>query len=351
MKENKKKILLGMSGGVDSSVAAYLLKKDGYDVVGVTLKMWSEQNTDTVSENSQNAKNICDQLDIPHYIFNVENDFKKYVLDYFISEYESGRTPNPCVICNRYVKFEGLVSKAKELGIEYIATGHYANVEKKGNRYLLKKGNDTNKDQSYFLYNLSQEQLSKTVFPLGQYTKPQVREIAKNIKLSNASDPDSQEICFIKDNNYRDFLEKHGSKTLPKGEIVDTQGNILGYHEGISKFTIGQRRGLGIHIGEPMFVIDIEKESNRVILGSNENLQSKELIATDLNWIYFDKLESNLKANAKIRYRAKEISANLIPLEDGKVRVEFDSKQRAVTKGQSVVFYLDSYVLGGGVIS
>ncbi len=351
MKQSKKRVLLGMSGGVDSSVAAYLLKEEGYDVIGVTLQMWHGETDKTVLENSQKANDICNQLNITHYTFNVEKEFKKYVLDYFISEYENGRTPNPCVICNRYVKFEGLIQKARELDIEYIATGHYANIEKKGNRFLLKKGEDINKDQSYFLYNLSQEQLSKTIFPLGKYTKSEVREIAKKIKLLSASEPDSQEICFIKDNNYRSFLQNYGTKIIPKGEIVDTQGNILGYHEGISKYTIGQRRGLGVHTGEPMFVIDIDKEGNRVVLGSNENLQSKELIANTINWIYFDKFESNLKAKVKIRHGAKEVSANLIPFGENNVKVEFDSLQRAVTKGQSVVFYLHNYILGGGIIT
>lgn len=352
MKVKNKRILVGMSGGVDSSVTAYLLNKDGWDVVGVTLEMIEDDNKcRNLSQASNEAKNVCNILNIPHYVFNVKENFKKYVIDYFISEYENGRTPNPCVICNRYVKFEGLIDKAKELDIEYIATGHYAQIEKKDDRYLLKKGLDSKKDQSYFLYNLSQEQLSKTIFPLGTLTKQDVREIAKDINLPVANRPDSQEICFIKDNNYREFLSKNSKRTLPKGEIIDTEGNILGYHNGISQFTIGQRRNLGIVTGKPMFVVDILSQTNQIVLGTNEEILSNELTASNLNWVFFDNINESIGADVKIRYRAKPSKAIVTPINNDTVKVTFEIPQRAITKGQAVVFYNDNYLIGGGIIN
>lgn len=346
-RESKKKVLLGMSGGVDSSVAAYLLQKQGFDVIGVTLQMWDEKDLNTANE----AKSVCKILNIEHHTFNVQKNFKKYVVNYFISEYESGKTPNPCVVCNRYVKFQGLIDMAKELNIEYIATGHYANIEQKNGKYFLKKAKDKSKDQTYFLYNLTQEQLSKTVFPLGNYTKTQIREIAKEIKLPIAEKPDSQEICFIKDNNYKGFIKNNNKKDSHHGPFVDLNGNIIGYHEGISKYTIGQRRGLGIVTGQPMFVIDIDKEKNRIVLGSNTDLFLKELTASNLNWIYINNLKEKMIVKAKIRYGAKESKAIVSPIGENTIKVRFNTPQRAITKGQSVVFYNNDYVLGGGIIS
>jgi len=310
-----------------------------------------DENDSDFQQNVRDAKDTCKLLNIPHLVFNVEKDFKKYVVDYFISEYENGRTPNPCIICNRFVKFEGLLLKADELGIKHISTGHYASVEEKNDKYLLKKGIDEKKDQSYFLYNLTQKQLSRSIFPLGQYTKKQVRDIAQKAKLPVSHKNESQEICFIKDNNYKKFINEHKTKNMPKGEFVDSKGSVLGYHSGITNYTIGQRRKLGISIGKPMYVLDIDKESNRIVLGSNNELFSTHLIAKDLNWIMIDKLEKEMEVKAKIRYGAKPADAAISPLENNRVKVIFTTAQRAITKGQAVVFYNDQYVVGGGIIS
>ncbi len=339
-----------MSGGVDSSVSAYILKQQGYEVLGCTMKLWFDENHNKYVSNIEDAKRVANTLDIPFHIFDMQDDFKKYVVNYFISEYESGRTPNPCVACNRYVKFEGLMEKAKELGIDYIATGHYAVVEKENDRYILKKSKDQSKDQTYFLYNLTQEQLSKVVFPLGSYKKTEIREIAKQLGFNTANKPDSQEVCFIENNNHFEFVNAYSDTPTQKGEIVDIHGNVLGIHDGISKYTIGQRRGLGVVTGKPMFVIDIDGESNRVILGSNDDLLKKELIASKLNWVSIPSLKDTLDVDIKIRSTAKLAKGKISTIEENKVRVIFDKPQRAITKGQSVVFYKEDTVVGGGII-
>lgn len=352
-KKSKKKVILGMSGGVDSSVAAYLLQKEGYEVIGVTMQIW----TDTAHDDGccslsavEDARRVANKLGIAYYVFNMKEDFQKYVIEYFVKEYESGRTPNPCIACNRYIKFGSLLDKAKSMDINYVATGHYAIIEKAEERYLLKKAIDDTKDQSYVLYSLNQEQLSRTLFPLGKYKKSEIREIAKELGFGVASKPDSQEICFVDDNDYNNFIKTHSNNTSTIGEIVDIEGNVLGHHNGITKFTIGQRRGLGIALGKPMFVVDIDVENNRVILGENDDLFVKEIYAYDLNWISIDRLENPLRIKAKIRYKAQEQNATVEPLEEGRVKIVFDEKQRATTPGQSVVFYNDDTVVGGGII-
>ncbi len=347
--KGNKKVLLGMSGGIDSSVAAYLLQQDGYEVVGATLKMFKDSNCSTAQINTD-AKKVSDFLNIEYHTFDVQKDFNKYVIEYFISEYESGRTPNPCVICNRYVKFEGLLEKANQLGIDYISTGHYASVEGRDGRYLLKKGVDSKKDQSYFLYNLNQEQLSRVIFPLGKYSKEEVKEIAKKVNLPTKSKAESQEICFIKDNDYKKYISQESNTVLPEGEFVDTQGNILGYHRGILNYTIGQRRDLGISTGEPMYVLSIDADSNQIVLGSNNELFSKELTVKNLNWIIFDTLKESMEVKSKIRYGATEADSVIHPIEEGKVEVIFSQPQRAITRGQAIVFYKNNLVVGGGII-
>lgn len=347
--KGNKKVLLGMSGGIDSSVAAFLLQQDGYEVVGTTLKMFKDSNCSTTQINTD-AKKVSDFLNIKHHTFDVQMDFNKYVIEYFISEYESGRTPNPCVICNRYVKFEGLLEKAKQLGINYISTGHYASVEKKDGRYLLKKGVDSKKDQSYFLYNLSQEQLSRVIFPLGKYRKEEVKEVAKKINLPTKSKAESQEICFIRDNDYKKYISQKSNTVLPQGEFVDIQGNILGYHRGILNYTIGQRRDLRISTGKPMYVLSIDADSNQIVLGSNNELFSKELTVKNLNWMIFDTLKESMEVKSKIRYGATETDSVIHPIEKGKVKVIFSQPQRAITRGQAIVFYKNNFVVGGGII-
>jgi tRNA-specific 2-thiouridylase len=343
-KGKSKKVLLGMSGGVDSCVSAYLLKQMGYDVTGAYLKLHSYSN-------SSDAKSVADTLGIPFMILDMEKEFKKEIIEYFISEYEAGRTPNPCTACNRYIKFEALTKKANELKIDIVATGHYANIEKNKGRYLLKKAKDTSKDQSYVLYNLTQEQLSKTLFPLGQLTKKEVREIAQKVGLKVASKPDSQEICFIPDNDYKGYIKKNSSNKPIPGDFISKDRKILGKHQGISNYTIGQRRGLGVVTGSPVFVLDIIPQTNQIILGSKEDLLSKELIVKNLNWISITNLTKEMEADLKIRYRAKESKAKIIPIDNSSVKVIFKSPQRAITKGQSAVFYDGDLVIGGGTIS
>ena len=347
-KNRNKKVLLGMSGGVDSSVAALLLQKEGYEVIGATMQLHEYcNNGDLVKD----AQAVTRKIGIEHFVFNMKEEFNKYVIDYFVKEYEEGRTPNPCIACNKYLKFGAMIDKAKEMKISYIATGHYATIVKEGNKYFLKKAKDETKDQSYVLYNLTQQLLSQTLFPLGEYSKKEIREIAKSSNLEIENKSESQEICFIPDNNHFRFIKENAPNRIKKGEILDTHGNILGYHEGTAKYTIGQRKGLGVSSNRPLFVVDIVEENNQIILGSNDDLFSKELIASNCNWISGEYPKKEYTVKAKIRYKAQEQEATIFPLAEGKIKVVFTQPQRAITKGQSIVFYDKDYILGGGIIS
>ena len=351
------KIVIGMSGGVDSSVAAYLLKEQGYDVIGVTMQVWkdAEQNAedeDTDIQAVADAKRVAAQLGIPHYTLNFKPTFEKHVVDYFVQEYLQGRTPNPCNVCNRYVKWEALLKRAREFGAEKIATGHYARVVKLENgRYALKKSATDAKDQNYALCNLTQEQLAATKMPLGEYTKDEIRAIAAKAGIEVANKPDSQEICFIPDHDYAAFIEQRtGGKVPPAGNFVSPDGEVLGQHKGIIHYTIGQRKGLGVAFGKPVFVSEIRPETNEVVLGDNEDIFRTELYAGKLNWMSVAAPENGMALQAKIRYAHKGAPCRVYPASDGRVRVVFEQSQRAITPGQAIVFYDGDIVAGGGTI-
>lgn len=350
-----KKVVIGMSGGVDSAVAALLLKEQGYEVVGITMKLWegeSDREDGCCSLTSAyDAGRVCDLLDIPFYVSNFKESFQEKVIDYFVEEYFQGRTPNPCIACNKYLKFNDLLILAGSIEADYIATGHYAKVEfdEQSGRYLLKKSVTAKKDQTYVLYCLNQEQLSHIVMPLGNYTKEEVREIAAKAGLKVANKAESQEICFVEDNDYGRFLTDVRGKDIKSGQFIDKNGKKLGIHKGIVHYTIGQRKGLGYTFGKPVFVTKINPKDNTVVLGSPEELMSNELYADNLNWISIEKLENEMRVTAKIRYSAKEAPAVIFPEGDG-VKVLFDEPQRAITPGQAVVFYDGEIVVGGGTI-
>ncbi len=347
----KEKVLLGMSGGVDSSVSAILLKKAGYEVIGCTMNLLDEPNEESIKD----AKKVCEKLGIEHHVFDCKKEFRCHVIDTFISEYENARTPNPCVECNQYLKFGIFYDKAKELGCKYIATGHYAKKEysEKYKQYVLRKSNEEKKDQTYFLYTIPREKVEYILFPLqDNVSKEDTRALAEEYGLEIANKKDSQEICFIKDNDYQRFLKENMQKQPQKGKIVLTTGEILGTHNGLINYTIGQRKGLGISYKEPLYVIKLDIQKNQVIVGTEPELYSNQLEAMNVNWIVDieNRLKEGLTCFAKIRYRAKEAKAKVIK-ENEKIKVIFEEPQRAITQGQSVVFYdEDGIVLGGGKI-
>ena len=357
--EKKKKVVIGMSGGVDSSVAAYLLKEQGYDVIGVTMQIWQEDKDYTEREGGccslsavDDARRVANKIGIPFYVMNFRDSFKEKVIDYFVQEYIDGKTPNPCIACNKHLKFDELLRKAQGIGADYVATGHYAKIEQDENgRYLLIRSDDDRKDQTYALYNFTQEQLAHTLMPCGEYTKDRIREIAKEIGLSVYNKKDSEEICFIPDNNHGRYISEARPLEVVPGNFVDKNGNILGQHKGIVYYTIGQRKGLGIALGRPVFVTDINPRTNEVVLGPEEDIFKTDLVAKDVNFIPFDKLEEPITVEAKVRYSGKPAEAVISPLRDGKVKVSSKEKQRAITKGQSVVFYQGNKVVGGGIIA
>ncbi len=348
-----------MSGGVDSSTAAALLSRQGLEVVGITMKVWDDAGTaDEFTRrccsdaDAEDARRVCARLNIPHYVSNAKAAFRKHIVEPFCSEYLAGRTPNPCVVCNTEIKFRLMLRRARALGATHVATGHYARIERDeaAGRWLLLKGRDTSKDQSYFLYGLTQSQLAHILFPLGGLTKTQVRRTARELGLSTAQKPESQEICFVPEGDYRKLLERVAPERPTPGPIVHVDGRILGTHKGIANYTIGQRRGLGVAHPRPLYVVGFDIGRNAVVVGESEHVWADELVAENMNWIAIKKLNEPMRAHARIRYKHEESPAIVSLLEGGSVLVRFDRPQRAVTPGQSIVFYDGDVVIGGGLI-
>lgn len=363
---SKQKVVVGMSGGVDSSVAAYLLKEQGYDVIGVTMQIWQDQDETLMQENGgccglsavDDARRVANTLEIPYYVMNFKKEFKAQVMDYFVSEYLKGRTPNPCIACNRYVKWESLLKRSMDIGADYIATGHYARITRLPNgRYALRASATAAKDQTYALYNLTQFQLAHTLMPVGEYTKEEIRSIAKRIGLRTAGKPDSQEICFIPDNDYAGFIDREApGQVPPEGNFVTADGTVIGRHKGITHYTVGQRKKLGIAMGHPVFVTGIRPETNEVVIGEGEDVFGLVLTADKLNFMAVENFEGygpdspGLTVTAKIRYGHKGAQCTVHKIGEDLVECRFKEPVRAITPGQAVVFYQDDIVVGGGTI-
>ena len=356
MDSDNKKVILGMSGGVDSSVAAGLLKQQGYEVIGVTLlllpKSCESHRIDACcgSEAVEDARAVCAQFDIPFYCIDRRGKFVSEIIDYFCAEYERGRTPNPCIVCNLRIKFEELLRKANEVGARWIATGHYAQISTIDGRCLLRQGVDLRKEQSYFLFGLDQPTLSRTIFPLGQMLKKDVRRLAGEMELKIHNKPESQEICFVPGKRYVEFLRKWTPEKFIAGDILDKEGDVIGRHQGIQRYTIGQRRGTGVACGKPVYVFSIDPAANTITLGDTEDLLSTEMRVKDLQWIEKADGRNRIRASVKIRYNHPGSEATIIVGDDNSAQVIFDRPERAITPGQAAVFYRDDVVLGGGWI-
>lgn len=356
----KKKVVVGMSGGVDSSVAAMLLKEQGYDVIGVTMQIWQDEEEAAKEANGgccglsavDDARRVAQRLEIPYYVMNFKKEFKCHVMDYFVAEYLRGHTPNPCIACNRYVKWESLLQRSLEIGADYIATGHYARIDKLPNgRFAIRNSVTAAKDQTYALYNLTQDQLAHTLMPVGEYTKDEIRAMAEEAGLPVAHKPDSQEICFVPDNDYASFIDREAGEKVPgPGNFVTEDGRILGRHKGITHYTLGQRRGLELPMGERVFVTAIRPETNEVVIGSNQELFTDKVLCDHVNYMAVEDLTEPTRVLAKIRYNHKGEYGTLTKQPDGKVLCTFDVPVRAATPGQAMVFYQDEHVLGGGTI-
>lgn len=356
-KAKREKALIAMSGGVDSSLAAKIMIDEGYECIGCTMKLYdndvvgiSNAHTCCTLDDIEDARRVAYDLSMDYHVFNFKDGFHENVIQRFIDAYEAGRTPNPCIDCNRYMKFDKLFERAEILDCDYIVTGHYARIDSDGERYYLKKALDDTKDQSYVLYSLTQEQLKHIKFPLGNLKKTEVRELARECNFINAAKPDSQDICFVPDGKYSEFIERETGKKYEEGNFVDVNGNVLGRHKGVIRYTIGQRKGLGIAFNEPIYVKEINVEDNTVTLARDNELYSSELIANNINLISVDRITEPMKVMAKVRYRHDPAAAVVTQISDDKIKVEFMEPQRAITKGQAVVLYQDDVVVGGGTI-
>ncbi len=356
---SKGKVVVGMSGGVDSSVAAWLLKEQGYDVIGVTMQIWQDEDNVVQEENGgccglsavDDARRVAASIGIPYYVMNFKQEFQKNVIDYFTEEYLNGRTPNPCIACNRYVKWEALLQRSLSIGADYIATGHYARIDKLPNgRYAIRRSATLAKDQTYALYNLTQEQLEHTLMPVGNYSKDQIREMAEKIGLQVANKPDSQDICFVPDGDYASFIEENADASIRQGNFVTPDGKILGKHKGIIHYTVGQRKGLGLALGYPTFVLEIRPETDEVVIGTYEESLTHTLRANELNFMSVEDLTEPMRVFAKIRYNHKGAWCTVEKTGEDEITCTFDEPIRAVTPGQAVVLYDGEYVLGGGTI-